>query len=112
MGGDFMLDYNRDGVIDDLDEHDYWDDIYYEEDMEDFNNKFANYSGNRKDKSNMSPHKGEKKEKFWVRGFFSTILLMFVIIVLLIISLPLVVACPPLGLMVLAPIWIPLSKHL
>ncbi len=107
-----MWDYNRDGVIDDRDEQDYWDDVYYEEDMEDLNNKYTNYGGNRTVYSHTSSHKEKKTEKFWPGGFLFSVVIVLVAIVLLAIGLPLLVACPPLGLMVLAPIWIPLSKRL
>ena len=90
-----MWDYNRDGVIDDLDEQDYWDDVYYEEDMEEFNNKYTSY-GN----SYRSPQKCNDKEKFWPGGLLPTILSALVIIVLLIIGSPVLVACPPLGVLI------------
>jgi hypothetical protein len=101
-----MWDYNNDGVIDDLDEYEYLDDLFYEEDMNDCNYKSIFDRGQGVNKS-LNSKKDNNEVKFWPEGLLYTLIYVVVAIILLFFALPFLICCPPIGLIILYPILIP-----
>ncbi len=100
-----MWDYNHDGVIDYQDEADYWDDIYYEEHRND-------YSGGLFNNGSYMPSSKGKKSTTDDIGVFGTILAILGYCVAIVVcvfiafaGLGICFVCPPLGIIMLIPLY-------
>ena len=101
-----MWDYNHDGVIDDLDEYEYLDDLYYEEDMNDCKYKSL-FERKQGVKTSLNSKKDNFEVKFWPEGLIYSLIYFVVAVILLFFALPFLIFCPPIGLLILYPVLIP-----
>ncbi len=102
-----MWDYNNDGIIDDRDESDYWDDVYYEEHRGDYSTGL--FSGPFKSSSNNS---SSMKEPNGAGDIIGSILVgigfIFVVVLcgfLAFFGLLVCVVFPPLGIIMMIPLY-------